>query len=225
MQATKSYKFNPSYIGQRNDIVNLIADSDRKVLDIGCSIGILGEQIKQRIHAEVVGIELDEQMAIIAKDKLDKVIVGDIEKLNIEDYFVSNYFDCIIFADTLEHMKNPWNVLKKMTIFLNNNGRIIASIPNIIHCSTIATLFFKRYWPYRQRGIHDKSHLRFFTLRNIKELFHYANLRIVKIKRNYRIFENPHPFNRYTKYFTPFFIKDFLTFQYLIVARKDKNLQ
>ncbi|HDD44769.1 MAG TPA: class I SAM-dependent methyltransferase [Candidatus Desulfofervidus auxilii] len=211
---------NPSYIGRRDDILNLIPNNVNKVLDVGCSVGVLGEQIKQRNSAEVVGIEVDEQMAKIAKEKLDKVIIGDIEKINLADYFTPDYFDCIIFADILEHLKDPWRVLKNTTSFLSDGGVIVISIPNVRHYTTILNLLFKGYWPYRERGIHDKTHLRFFTLKNVKEMIRDAGLKIVKIKRNYRIIEKPHRLNRFSKYFAFPFIKDFLTFQYLIVCKK-----
>jgi len=222
-KCNKKEDFNPSYVGLRDDVLNLVPDNVSKGLDIGCSIGILGEQIKQKNHAEVVGIEVDEQMAKVAKEKLDKVIVGDIEKINLADYLVPNYFDCIIFADILEHLKNPWDVLKSVTNFLSDDGIIIASIPNIRHYTTIINLIFRGYWPYRERGIHDKTHLRFFTLKNIKELFQYANLNIERIGRNYRIIERPHPLNKFSIYFAFYPFKEFITFQYLIVAKKKKR--
>ena len=213
--------FNPSYVGLRQDVLNLVPYDANKILDIGCSVGALGEAIKQRTNAEVVGIEIDEQMGKVAKEKLDSVIIEDVERISLADYVSPNYFDCIIFADTLEHMKNPWDILKYATSFLNNEGVIIASIPNVRHYTTIANLLLRAYWPYRERGIHDKAHLRFFTLKNIGELFQQANLKIVSIKRNYRIIEKPHPLNKYAKYFA-FFppLKDFLTFQYLVVGEK-----
>ena len=109
--------FNPSYIGSRSDIVNLIPPDCQKILDIGCSIGTLGAQIKNsRSDAEVVGIELDKEMAEKAIEKLDKVIVGNIEDLVLTDHFKQNQFDCIIFGDVLEHLIDPWTVLRKMTL-------------------------------------------------------------------------------------------------------------
>lgn len=221
--ATQNNKnnFNPAYTGRRNDILTLIPNTARKVLDVGCSIGILGKQIKQRNNnAEVIGIELDEQMAKAAKEKLDKVIIENVEKINLADYFAPNYFDCIIFADILEHLKNPWDLLKNATTSLSNEGVVVASIPNVRHYTSIINLLFKGFWPYRERGIHDKTHLRFFTLKNIEELFQYANLKIVRIERKYRIIEEPHTRNKYAKYFAVPFIRDFLTFQYLIAAGK-----
>lgn len=214
--------FNLSYIGMRNDILDLVPDNINKVLDIGCSTGTLGEKIKTRNRAEVVGIEIDEQMAKVANEKLDRVIIGNIEKTDLADCLSNNYFDCIIFADILEHLDNPWDVLKRTAIFLNGEGIIIASVPNVRHYTTIINLVIKGYWPYRERGIHDKTHLRFFALKNIREMFQNAGLEIVKIERNYRIIERPHKFNRFSKYAAFPLFKDFLTFQYLVVARKRK---
>ena len=219
----KQIDFNPSYIGVRYDILDLVPDNVNKVLDIGCSTGILGEKIKKINRAEVVGIELDEQMAKLAREKLNNVITEDVDKINLADYFVPNYFGCIIFADILEHLKNPWDVLKNATNFLNNDGFIIVSVPNVRHYTTIVNLVFRGYWPYRERGIHDKTHLRFFALKNIKELFQYANLKIVRIERNYRIIESPNPLNRYTKYLVLPFVRNFFVFQYLVVAKKQKS--
>ncbi len=212
--------FNPSYTGSRDEILSLVPEV-KKVLDVGCSTGTLGKQIKQRdSKIEVVGIELNEQMAKIAKEKLDSVIVDDVEKVNLANYLAPNYFDCIVFADILEHLKNPWEILRSSVNFLNNEGIVIASIPNVRHYNTIISLLFKAYWPYRERGVHDKTHLRFFTLRNIQELFQYASLSIERIERNYRIIEKPSRINKLSKRFAIPFFKDLLTFQYLIVAKK-----
>ena len=216
-----SVNFNPSYIGERGDILNLIPDNVRKVLDVGCSIGTLGEQIKRRSTAEVTGIELNENMAKIAEKKLNNVIIMDIEKANLEDLFSPNYFDCIIFADILEHLKDPWCTLKKSVEILSDRGVIIASIPNARHYDTVFNLLFRGYWPYRERGIHDKSHLRFFAFKNITEMFQNAGLNILRVKRNYRIIEKPHRFNRFSKYLALFPFRDLFVFQYLIVAAKN----
>ena len=215
-------EFNPAYIGPRADILKLIPRSVTRVLDIGCSTGKLGEQIKLRNHGiEVVGIELNEDMANLAKKRLDRVIVGDLDQIRLEDLFASNYFDCLILGDILEHLKNPWDLLTSATRLLRNDGSLIASIPNVRHFSTIVSLVFKGYWPYRERGIHDKTHLRFFALKNILEMLNKARLEIVRLERQYRIIESPHPYNRFSKWFLLLLpLRDFLTFQYLIVAQK-----
>jgi methionine biosynthesis protein MetW len=217
-------KFNPSYIGIRNDILQLIPANINSVLDVGCSIGALGKQIKENTLTEVTGIEIDPSMAAIAQEKIDRVIIEDIEKLDILKYFNVNYFDCIILSDILEHLKEPWTTLKELNKILKFDGTIISSIPNIRHYTTIANLIFKGYWPYRDRGIHDINHLRFFTLKNIKEMFDKTGLKILNIKRNYRIIEKPHPYNRFSRYFVPPFFKEFMVFQYLVVATKSMKV-
>ena len=189
-------KFNPSYIGRRNNVARLVPEGAIRILDVGCSIGALGENIKRKNGAEVTGIEIDKEMARVAKQKLDRVVVGDIETINLENNFAPNYFECIIFADVLEHLKEPWDVLKNATKILGTNGVIIISIPNVRHYTTISNLVIRGYWPYEQRGTHDKNHLRFFTFRNIKEMLQDAGLTIVTMERHYRI-EKPHQLNKY----------------------------
>lgn len=217
------HSFNPSYIGCREDILSLIPEGVKKVLDVGCSIGSTGERLKQKFGAEVTGIEIDEQMAKVAKGKLDRVILGDLDGIKLEDILTPDYFDCIILADVLEHLKDPWRILKDITTFLSNDGVVIASIPNVRHYTTIINLLFSGYWPYRERGIHDKTHLRFFTLKSIKELFRYANLRIIQLKRNYRIIEKPHIYNRLSKCLCFPLVRELFVFQYLVVAKKLKK--
>jgi methionine biosynthesis protein MetW len=211
---------NSSYVGSRSDILHLVPNNARKVLDIGCSIGALGKSIKETKGAEVIGIEIDEIMAEVAKKDLDRVITGDIEEIDFKALFELIDFDCIIFADVLEHLKDPWHILRTITAFLACGGVVIASIPNVRHYTTISSLAVKGYWPYRDRGIHDKSHLRFFTFQNIQELFQESGLEIIEVKRHYRIIESPNKLNKFSQYFALPLLKEFLTFQYLVVARK-----
>jgi 2-polyprenyl-3-methyl-5-hydroxy-6-metoxy-1,4-benzoquinol methylase len=167
-----------------------------------------------------VGIEYSSEMAKEASKRIDQVFVGDALEIFKSDRLHSYYFDTIIFADILEHLVDPWDTLKTSTQFLHPQGAIVASIPNIRFFNTLYNLVIKGYWPYRQRGIHDRTHLRFFTLRNIRELFRDAGLTIELIKRNYRIIEKPHKLNLIAWIFALPGIKGFLTHQYLIRARK-----
>ena len=216
--------FNNSYIAPRDDIINLIPGNSKRILDVGCSIGTVGEQIKKRNNdAKVTGIELNETMAEIAKGKLDQVIIGNIEEIDLASYFHKGEFDCMIFGDILEHLIDPWSLMERIIGYLSIDGLVISSIPNIRHYETIFNLLFRGYWPYRERGIHDKSHLRFFTFKNIEELFTNNGLMVHEIERKYRIIEKPHALNKFSKYFAFFPIKNLITFQYLIVARKNMN--
>jgi len=211
--------FNPSYIRQRSDIEKLVSPNTRSVLDVGCSTGTLGAAIKARTGAQVFGIELSQEMAQLASAHLDKVFVGDAAEIILQGKMRDLKFDTIIFADVLEHLAVPWAVLKGVIEYLEPRGIIIASIPNVRHIDTIYSLVGKGCWPYRDRGIHDRTHLRFFTKKNIVELFESTGLSIDRIKANYRIIERPHRLNRFAKFLAMPGLRDFLAFQYLILAR------
>jgi len=213
---------NQAYTTKRSDVLKIVPKNVRQVLDVGCSVGALGSQIKAYTGANVTGIELSEHMANEALSRIDKVIIGDASLIIKNGQLEKNHFDAIIFADLLEHLNDPWNTLAESVNLLNKAGVIIISIPNIRHISTIYSLIFKGYWPYNDRGIHDRTHLRFFTKKNIIELLDGANLEIDIIQTNYRFFDKPHKINRYAKYFAFPLIKNFLAYQYLIKASRKK---
>jgi len=155
--------FNPSYIGIRLDLERLISPESKFVLDVGCSTGTLGKRIKDKNNAEVWGIEFSEEMAAEAACKIDKVFIGDATEIIKNGSLNNAKFDVIIFGDVLEHLVDPWTTLRLASSYLKPDGYVITSIPNVRHIDTIYNLLIKGYWPYRERGIHDRTHLRFFT--------------------------------------------------------------
>jgi methionine biosynthesis protein MetW len=215
--------FNPSYVGPRQDILRLIPEGVTRVLDVGCSVGTLGQAIRERDGAEVVGVEVDEDMAAQARGRLDAVHVADVEDATLIGRLGDTPFDCIVLADLLEHLVDPWTVLRRFTERLAPNGVVVASLPNIRHYTTIRTLLFQGYWPYRDRGIHDRTHLRFFTLRNVHELFDSAGLKITKVDRNYRIIERPHRLNRLAPALAWPGLRELIAFQYLVRAGREQR--
>ncbi len=217
--------FNPSYIGPRPDIERLISPNAKFVLDVGCSNGSLGGAIKAKTGAEVFGIELSEEMATEARTRIDRVWVGDAAAIITQGNLEDHRFDTIVFADVLEHLVDPWAVLGSATRYLAPDGTIIASIPNIRHVDTVYHLVVKGDWPYRDRGIHDRTHLRFFTKQTIVELFEGAGLEIDAIETNYRILERPHRFNRFAKFLAIPGLRNFLAFQYLVRAHVRPHIQ
>ena len=188
MKKKNKRNFNPSYIGKRNDIIKFIPSEAKFILDIGCSIGTIGRQIKEINNAYITGIELSDKMGAEASKYLDEVIIGNVEK-GVLNRICNKKYDCIILADIIEHLIDPWKLVSQCYRILKNDGLIISSIPNIRHISTIFSLVVKGYWPYRDRGIHDKTHLRFFTLKNITQLFEKSNFSIYNISTKIRFFE------------------------------------
>jgi len=122
----------------REDVLSLIPLDVGYVLDIGCGAGALGRALKEKGIKKVVGIELNEKIANIASKYIDYVIIGDVERLGIP--LEDEYFDCIIYADILEHLKDPWLLLKRYKKILKSSGIIVVSLPNIRHYTTLLNL-------------------------------------------------------------------------------------
>ena len=177
-----SEKSKDYYEQARDDIISLIPEHAKRILDIGCGTGTTGAKLKEFIaNREIFGIEYLPDAAEIAKQRLDRVVVGDIENIVLE--FPEGYFDCIRCADVLEHCQDPWSVLHKLRSLLSQTGVLVASIPNIRHITVILKIIFDR-WEYEASGILDKTHLRFFTLHTMKKMFQAAGFEILKKDEN-----------------------------------------
>ncbi|MDP2942891.1 MAG: class I SAM-dependent methyltransferase [Candidatus Omnitrophota bacterium] len=201
---------------KREYFLSLIPSDVKKVLDVGCADGGLCAGLTQK-DVEVIGLEKDVDSCAKAREKLDKVFLADIEKFDLP--YPKEYFDCIIYADVLEHLFDPLALLKKHIDYLRDGGYIVASIPNIRYYKAIIRLVIGGTWDYSDGGLLDKSHMRFFTLLNIKELFSRAGYEIVGIERNLVAARGFSLLN-----FLLFgMLKDFLTYQYYIKARKLKG--
>ncbi|HAZ10471.1 MAG TPA: class I SAM-dependent methyltransferase [Candidatus Omnitrophica bacterium] len=202
---------------KRDDFLDLVPRGTRRLLDVGCGSGGLSMRLKEK-GIEAVGVEKNENLCSLAKEKLDTVISGDVENLKLD--YPEGYFDCIMYADILEHLTEPLNILEKHKIYLQKDGCVIASIPNVRYYKIILRLILSGAWDYNDAGMLDRTHVRFFGLINIIELFEKAGYEIVEIRRNviaargFRVL-NFIFFNN---------LKDFLTYQYYIKAKKSDNL-
>ena len=135
----------------------------RRVLDVGCGAGHLGRLLKERGH-HVTGMELVPEEADEARQRLDAVVTADVEA---GLPFAPGSFDAVIFADLLEHLVDPWRVLREAAALLSPGGVVVASVPNVQNVDVVRRLLRGR-WDYRERGILDRGHLRFFTLETIR---------------------------------------------------------
>ena len=162
----------------RNDIVSIIPDDAIDILEIGCASGMTGSELKKKAGIFVAGVELNSRAAAEARKVLDDVIEGNIEFLDLP--YKDKSFDCILFADVLEHLVDPLAVLKKTRKFLRSDGTVIASLPNVQYLGLIHHLI-EGNWTYQDEGILDRTHLRFFTYREMEKLFNDAGYEIMKV--------------------------------------------
>jgi len=167
------------YFNVRDDLIQLIPPQAKSVCEVGCAGGMTGKALKEKGFREVVGIEVNEAVAEKGKSYYDKLIIGDVEKISLP--FEKENFDCILYGDILEHLVDPWQLLKNHHAFLKRGGTIICSIPNIRHYKIIKELFFRGNWEYSEGGIMDKTHLRFFTLDSMRRMLEEAGFEITRI--------------------------------------------
>jgi 2-polyprenyl-3-methyl-5-hydroxy-6-metoxy-1,4-benzoquinol methylase len=109
-------ELNPSYVGPRPDVVKLVPQWYERVLDVGCGTGSVGWLLKESCgRISVTGVELDPTMAELARHYLDGVVAGDIGDVLDRGSLDNITFDCILLADVLEHIVEPWAILRRLT--------------------------------------------------------------------------------------------------------------
>ena len=216
-------EFNNSYVGIRLDLLKFIVKGSNNVLDVGCATGVNGDYLLKNNFASLVyGIEFNNNMALEASKKNTKVFCGD---LNSTDFiFEVNRqnvkFDYIIFGDILEHLNDPLNALIELKKMLKDDGKIIISLPNIAHIELFIQVYIHGTWPKNERGIFDKTHLRWFTKKDVHQLAENAKLMIITYEPSYRFRDSIGSKSSIFFKVFKFFRKELVTFQHIVVCEK-----
>lgn len=165
------------FAGANDHVLGFLPSDARRFLEIGCAAGNLGASIKAARPGVVVhGVEMEPSSVRRAREQLDSVFEADLNEGLPE---LDGPYDCIVCGDVLEHLVDPWTTLRDVVVQLAPGGCVIASIPNVRHYKVLRELVFDGRFRYRESGITDATHLRFFTLTEMKGLFDSAGLRVV----------------------------------------------
>lgn len=213
----------------RTDLLNMIPEKNRHgaLLEIGAGTGTtLLDARKNGFAQKVYGVELFEiENSSQTSPVFEEFILGNIEKIDLP--FPEAHFDVILCGDVLEHLIDPQKVLVKLKKHLKDDGIFLASIPNIREWGTMKTIFFKGDFHYVDSGILDKTHLRFFTKKNMLNLFTESGFTVQtiigtnKAARNTRKAFSRYFFNlKWLRLFFALFMSEFSHVQFLIVAQK-----
>lgn len=175
--------FSPLYSQHvRTEIINLMEEPREAalhVMEVGCACGGTLLEIKDRYpNSQLYGIELNRSAAEVAN------IIADVRPENIENdvmNYEENFFDYIIFADVLEHLYDPWSVLRNIRKYLKPTGKLLISLPNIMHHSVMSSLLLEGNFSYTDAGILDRTHMRFFTLNEIHRMNFSTGFKIDQI--------------------------------------------
>ena len=146
------------------------------LLDLGAAGGELGASLREQFD-RTIGFEYNVDCVPTLRGCYNQAVVADLEKVKR----LPSNADAIVLADVLEHLRSPTHVLQLVRESLSPNGRVFISVPNIANITVRLGLLFGIF-EYRDRGILDHTHLRFYTKRTIKREIENAGFEILEIR-------------------------------------------
>lgn len=207
------------YTHVRQEIDHLLPVRVNRMLEIGCGKGDTAAWIRSsRGASQVLGIEIDSAAAEGAAGKIDEVICGNFETMDLPEHY--REFDLILCLDVLEHLVDPWHAMQRISQMLLPGGILIISIPNVRYFRVVWSLLARGRWEYENDGILDRTHLRFFTRRSALELVRGSGLHVTVVSATGL---EPGRKTRYFDALTLSLLRPFFEYQYLIKAQKSSS--
>jgi ubiquinone/menaquinone biosynthesis C-methylase UbiE len=161
---------------RRKFIDDLPPNPNARLLEIGCGNGdTAAYAVATKKCGWCCGIELCEAPAQEARKKMNRVIVGDVETIDLG--LAENDFDILVMSEVLEHLIDPWKVLRALRRSMKPGALVRSGSPNVCHRSVLSALLCGR-WRYESTGIFDATHLRWFSPETYRELFESCNFRV-----------------------------------------------
>jgi SAM-dependent methyltransferase len=154
-----------------------------RVLDVGCGAGLNGAVARGR-GARVVGLETAPSAVALARRVLDEVLPVDVESdRSVAEHLAARSFDLVLLGDVLEHLRDPRAALERLLPHVEEEGRVLVSVPNVAAWTVRARLLAGGF-DYERSGILDETHLRFFTRASILRLLREVGLDVLQIDLN-----------------------------------------
>jgi len=170
------YSFDPGGPSTAARVCRLVG-RERRVLEVGCGYGVISRQLSHGQGCAVTGVEYDRQSAEAARPWLNQLVVADLEKTDWVEA-ISGRFDVVIAADVIEHLRDPLHALGQFRQLMAEQGELVLSVPNIGHAGVLAELLCGDF-SYRDTGILDRTHLRFYTWRSLEAQLNEAGFEVV----------------------------------------------
>jgi 2-polyprenyl-3-methyl-5-hydroxy-6-metoxy-1,4-benzoquinol methylase len=150
-----------------------------RVLNVGCGAGNDSRLLRELGGREIHGVEPFEEAAALARGNYDQVSVGPVEAWTWD----RRPYSMIVLADVLEHLVDPYALLAEARSWLSEDGHVLISIPNVRHLSVLWQLVVRGEWRYREHGIMDSTHLRFFTSASFRRALDDSGYELVALHR------------------------------------------
>jgi 2-polyprenyl-3-methyl-5-hydroxy-6-metoxy-1,4-benzoquinol methylase len=162
------------------NVVRMVGQHKR-VVEIGCGPGSITKILATQGHCKVTGLELDPDAIEKVKPFCEAIFQAD---LNANDWprLLDDFerFDVLVAADVLEHLYDPWAALQRMVPLIKPDGYLVISLPHVGHAAILACIMNGDF-EYRDWGLLDRTHIRFFCLKNIEDLFAQAGLKVIEV--------------------------------------------
>lgn len=207
-----------SYESSRPDVQSLVPIDARNILELGCSSGALGAAIKARQPARVHGVELSSDYSADARSRLDHVDQESVEAFLSRGRPSDAPYDCLIVADILEHLVDPWTALARAVELLSPGATVVMSIPNVLWGPGLWRVMRTGRWPRDPGGVFDADHLRWFGLEDALDLLRQSGLQPQKVVPSFWSSGIRHFVKAEVLWHTPF--RRFLAAQYLITGTR-----
>lgn len=165
-------KQTPVHEKHNEPLLRMLPLSAIRLVEVGCSSGALAREYKRQVSpgCDYLGIEIDADYAELAKRHCDRTMVLDIEQGDDAFWAAQGDRDCWIFGDTLEHLRDPWAVLRRIRSVIPVYGNVVVCVPNVQHWTLQAGLSTGDF-RYQDSGLLDRTHLRWFTRQTLFEMF------------------------------------------------------
>lgn len=151
-----------------------------KILDVGCGYGQNGEEMIKRGNI-VFGVDILPIAIEKAKSRLTYAAVADFSRPEtIPEAIKREQFDLVVFSDILEHVYDPMSLIRNAIPMMKENAILLVSVPNIANWLSRLKLFFG-HWEYTVSGVMDRTHIRFFTLKSVKQLIQTAGFDVINV--------------------------------------------
>ena len=152
-----------------------------RVLEIGAGPGHMSRALVAK-GCTVTAVEQDEALAASARHTCQRLIISDVESQDFESLLGEERFEVVLLGDVLEHLRDPEEFLRRLRTHLGPSGRLVVCLPNVAHGAVRLSLLEGRF-DYTSEGLLDRTHLRFFTLSSLREMFRAAGYTITDLRR------------------------------------------
>ena len=210
--ATPDTPKDPSYYGNaRTDVLRFLRQPVGRVLDIGCGAGANASALRALGATEIVGIEIHEPSGERAREVFDQMLIGPVEE---ELPQTQGAFDTILAYDVLEHLVDPYAVVRDLRARSGPGGVLHVSLPNARNWTLARDIALRGTFGYTREGHRDATHLRWFTKRDVVAMLEEAGWLVERI--DHQELSTP---SRLLERVTRGVSAEFLVFQWAVLAR------